>query len=398
MCDEACTQGRTGQQQDQEEIRAGERIDLKDVFLSSREFEFNDYSIDPLEIEEDPTGLLKGGVGSTIWDAAIVLAKYLERSDLLQLTKSKSSASSTPINILELGSGTGIVGLVAARILSTKGYHGSKVVLTDKDNVVPLLQRNVENNASEGIDIESRILDWEAVSGIKAKVIKPATATEDDEEGSTKSIAPSTRLSADVITEELASLATNSTVVTLDSTSSISTTSIAATPITSTTSTSTAPTPTVPATPINADSVTPTNTAMISPTKTNSVIPTDTAPTTSAGTTPAATLANDPTSTASTTTANVQDLLAIEWDTVILSDCIWVPSLYESLIGTINTLIKPGSKTQLVIAFEKRNFSEEMEFFALLGNTFRFKDVKPEDQDPNYQSEDIYLFVCQRRT
>ncbi|KAF9993898.1 hypothetical protein BGZ79_001368, partial [Entomortierella chlamydospora] len=57
MCDEACTQGRTGQQQDQEEIRAGERIDLKDVFLSSREFEFNDYSIDPLEIEEDPTGL-----------------------------------------------------------------------------------------------------------------------------------------------------------------------------------------------------------------------------------------------------------------------------------------------------------------------------------------------------
>ncbi|KAF9175876.1 Methyltransferase-like protein 21D [Mortierella sp. AD010] len=362
---------------------AGERIDLKDVFLSSREFEFNDYSIDPLEIEEDPTGLLKGGVGSTIWDAAIVLAKYLERSDLIQLTKSKSSASSTPINILELGSGTGIVGLAAARILSTKGYHGSKVVLTDKDNVLPLLQRNVENNASEGIDIESRVLDWEAVSGIKAKVIKPATATDDSEKDPTGSVEPS-----DVVTEELAPLTTNSTAVTcLDSTPTISATSTTTTSIKSTAPTSTTPILTAPATLINADSVTPTNTATISPTKATSVTLTDTTFETPAGTTPAP-----------TTTENVQDLLAIEWDIVILSDCIWVPSLYESLIGTINTLIKPGAKTQLVIAFEKRNFSEEMEFFALLGNTFRFRDVKPEDQDPNYQSEDIYLFVCQRRT
>ncbi|KAF9112656.1 Methyltransferase-like protein 21D [Mortierella sp. AM989] len=277
---------------------------MEQITLASREFEFNDYSVEPLEIDEDPSGLLRGGVGSTIWDAAIVLAKYLERTNLLELTTSPAvSGSSTPVKILELGSGTGIVGLVAARMLSTKGYQGSKVTLTDKDNVVPLLHRNIEKNASSGIDIESRVLDWEAVSGIKSKV-KPSDTTTDNVANEGNISGESTRSSKD----------------------------------------------------------------------------------------------NTTCKSTSTTIADVQDLLAVEWDLVILSDCIWVSALYGSLIGTINAIIKPGSKTRLVIAFEKRNFSEEMEFFALLGKTFRFRDIKPEEQDSNYQSEDIYLFVCQRRT
>ncbi|KAF9198780.1 Methyltransferase-like protein 21D [Haplosporangium sp. Z 27] len=278
---------------------------MEEITLASREFEFNDYSIEPLEIDEDPTGLLRGGVGSTIWDAAIVLSKYLECSDILKLTTSLATPGSPPLNILELGSGTGYVGLVAARILSTKGFQGSKVVLTDKDNVVPLLQRNVEKNASAGIDIKPRILDWETVSGIKAKVEISSTKTEED--GSSNS-AQSTKTQLNNNNETKSSTATSGTI------------------------------------------------------------------------------------------ADVQDLLSIEWDIVILSDCIWVPALYEPLIGTINALIKPESKTQLLISFEKRNFSEEMEFFALLGKTFRFRDIKPEEQDPNYQSEDIFLFLCQRRT
>ncbi|KAF8935214.1 putative methyltransferase-domain-containing protein [Dissophora ornata] len=252
---------------------------MENITLASREYEFNDVSIDPLEIDEDPSGLLRGGVGSTIWDAAIVLAKYLERaSDLLAST---STTGQQAINVLELGSGTGIVGLAVARMLSAKGMKGSKVVLTDKENVVPLLQRNVEKNASSGIDIEARVFDWEAVSGIKVNT------------------------PADVV----------------------------------------------------ADSATTTAAAV----------------------------------------PGFQDLLALEWDLVILSDAIWVPALYPPLISTINAIITPGNKTQLITAFEKRNFSEEMEFFAMLGKTFRFRDIKPEEQDSNYQSEDIYLFVCQRR-
>lgn len=53
---------------------------------------------------------LKGDVGHVVWDAAIVLAKYLETKAFL---KSNGLASK---NVLELGAGTGIVGLVAATL------------------------------------------------------------------------------------------------------------------------------------------------------------------------------------------------------------------------------------------------------------------------------------------
>ncbi|KAF9915027.1 Methyltransferase-like protein 21D [Lobosporangium transversale] len=246
---------------------------MEHITLASREYEFRNHTIKPLDIDEDPSGLLRGGVGSTIWDAAIVLAKYLEKSNLLSIASSSTSAtetprSSTPINVLELGAGTGIVGLAVARLLSAKGVE-ARVLLTDKENVVPLLSRNIQRNPSIGIDIQAQTLDWE----------------------------------------------------------------------------------------------------------------------------------EDESSSSSSNAQKIHALIDTNWDMVILSDCIWVPGLYKPLISTINALITPSaSKTQLVIAFEKRNFAEEMEFFAMLGKTFRFRDIKPEEQDADYQSEDIYLFVCQRRS
>ncbi|KAF9284913.1 Methyltransferase-like protein 21D [Mortierella alpina] len=266
------------------------------ITLASREHEFNDYSVSALEIDEDPSGQLRGGVGSTIWDAAIVLAKYLEKYDLLTSAAAQPSQS---LNILELGAGTGIVGLAAARILSSKSVKAS-VVLTDKENCMPLLQRNIEKNPSDGIDVKAHILDWEILSGIKAIITTPADT---NSESSSTVVASATAAEAE------------SEAISIGS---------------------------------------------------------------------------------STTTAS--DLLDKEWDLIILSDCIWVPALYPSLISSLNKIVQPNHKTQLLIAFEKRNFSEEMEFFAMLGKTFRFRDIKPEEQDPNYQSEDIYLFLCQRRT
>lgn len=217
------------------------------------------------------------------------MAKYLERS------KVAATLDSSTINVLELGSGTGIVGLAVARLLSTMNLK-ARVVLTDKENVVPLLQRNADKNKSKGINIETRVLDWEAVSGINVQ--DPVNAQ----------------------TEE--------------------------------------------ATPQPGASVS------------------NSAPTTS--------------SPIDSAVTDNQSILETEWDLVILSDCIWIPALYSPLIGTINTVVRTD-KTNLVLAFEKRNFSEEMEFFAMLGKTFRFRDIKPEEQDPNYQSDDIYLFTCQRR-
>ncbi|KAG0277372.1 Methyltransferase-like protein 21D [Linnemannia exigua] len=267
------------------------------IDLSSREYDFNKTAIEPLEIYEDPSGLLHGGVGSTVWDTAIVLAKYLEKSSVLsQVATASTSPQGSTLNILELGSGTGLVGLAIARMLSNAGLT-ARMVLTDKANVLPLLQRNMEKNPAKGIELEARVLDWEAVSGIKAK----ATEKTLDDSG--------------------------------DKTSSPESSS--ATGTESTTTTAAAP--------------------------------------------------------------NADDLVSTEWDIVILSDCIWFPALYAPLIGTLTQLLKPGSAAQLIVAFEKRNFSEEMEFFAALGKSFTFRDVKPEEQDPNYQSDDIFLFLCQRR-
>ncbi|KAF9146000.1 Methyltransferase-like protein 21D [Mortierella sp. GBA39] len=280
------------------------------VNLSSREYEFNNYSIEPLEIYEDPSGLLHGGVGSTVWDTAIVLSKYLEKSNILATSSATASRSKrTTLNILELGSGTGLVGLAVARMLSSTGQK-ARIVLTDKANVLPLLQRNMEKNPAEGVELEARVLDWEAVSGVKAKVVAKASGSEPDQSSSEETV-PATKSESTTTSEPSSS----------------------------------------------------------------------------------------PVATTTTESPDADDIVSTEWDLVILSDCIWFPALYGPLTGTLIRLLGPetASSSKLIVAFEKRNFSEEMEFFATLGKSFTFKDVKPEEQDSNYQSDDIFLFLCQRR-
>ncbi|XP_022287851.2 protein N-lysine methyltransferase METTL21D-like [Crassostrea virginica] len=91
------------------------------------------------EIETNKTDILKihqlevGDVGCVVWDAALVLSKYLETPDFDKggLLKGKK--------ILELGSGTGCVGIVAA-------YLGADVTITDLPDFVPLIKMNIEEN------------------------------------------------------------------------------------------------------------------------------------------------------------------------------------------------------------------------------------------------------------
>jgi hypothetical protein len=180
----------------------------------------------------------------------------------------------------------------------------ARIVLTDKANVLPLLQKNMEKNPATGIELEAQVLDWEAVSGIKAKV---------DEKGGSGSEGDKALVEESVPVME-------------------------------------------------TDALTPSSSSLTV-----------------------------------TTLPNANDILSTEWDLAILSDCIWFPALYAPLTGTLNRLLPLGSTSKLIVAFEKRNFSEEMELFATLGKSFTFRDVKPEEQDPNYQSDDIFLFLCQRR-
>ncbi|RMB98506.1 hypothetical protein DUI87_24720 [Hirundo rustica rustica] len=70
-----------------------------------------------------------GGVGCVVWDAALVLAKFLETGAFLLARR----------HVLELGAGTGAVGIMAATL-------GANVTVTDLEELQELLMVNIENN------------------------------------------------------------------------------------------------------------------------------------------------------------------------------------------------------------------------------------------------------------
>jgi hypothetical protein len=80
--------------------------------------------------------LLQGrGTGWSVWDGAVAAARHLE-----QLCCCGSLPAFDPPRALELGSGTGLAGLAAA--VAT----GLPTTLTDLQEVLPALQRNVDSN------------------------------------------------------------------------------------------------------------------------------------------------------------------------------------------------------------------------------------------------------------
>ncbi|KAJ1965813.1 Protein-lysine N-methyltransferase efm6 [Dipsacomyces acuminosporus] len=189
-----------------------------------------------LRVLQDTTGSARCGVGSTIWDAGLVLAKYLEHQTAL------GKLDLAGKTVLELGSGTGIVGLALAKI-----QPKAAVTLSDKQELLPLLQRNIELNDMQA-SVGALCIDWCAA---------------------------------------------------------------------------------------NSD-------------------------------------------------------LSIEPDVILVSDGIWAKELHKPLA---DTLAKLASKnTRVLLAYETRKFDEEAQFIALWSQHFRFHDIKPQDQDPAMQSEDIYIF------
>ncbi|CAB1100973.1 unnamed protein product [Ectocarpus sp. CCAP 1310/34] len=72
-------------------------------------------------------------VGSIVWDAEILLAHYLDQAYGSRLSG---------MRVLELGAGTGLAGLVAARL-------GASVILTDQSKLLPTLIANARANAQD---------------------------------------------------------------------------------------------------------------------------------------------------------------------------------------------------------------------------------------------------------
>ncbi|KAJ0966869.1 hypothetical protein J5N97_023786 [Dioscorea zingiberensis] len=91
-----------------------------------------------LSILQSPSSMSTPGVtGAVMWDSGVVLGKFLEHavdSGKLVLKEKK---------VVELGSGCGLVGCIAALL-------GGDVILTDLPDRLKLLRRNVESNLLDG--------------------------------------------------------------------------------------------------------------------------------------------------------------------------------------------------------------------------------------------------------
>nr|XP_022904217.1 protein-lysine methyltransferase METTL21D-like isoform X1 [Onthophagus taurus] len=92
-----------------------------------------EYDIESINVTLTFHQKLEGEVSCVVWDAAIVLAKYLE----VMYQRNKEFLKEK--FVLELGSGLGCAGLVAACL-------GAEVVLSDLPEAIPLLQYNVDEN------------------------------------------------------------------------------------------------------------------------------------------------------------------------------------------------------------------------------------------------------------
>ena len=78
----------------------------------------------------------EGETGFRVWDAGIVLAKYLDNKYSIPL---EGETKSKRLNVLELGAGSGIAGFGAA-------FGGHHVWLTDKEVITARTTKNIELN------------------------------------------------------------------------------------------------------------------------------------------------------------------------------------------------------------------------------------------------------------
>nr|DAD48835.1 TPA_asm: hypothetical protein HUJ06_018772 [Nelumbo nucifera] len=118
-----------------------------------------------LQFSQDPNSK---HLGTTVWDASMVLVKFLEKN----CRKGKFCPSKLKgKRVIELGAGCGVAGFGMALL-------GCDVVSTDQIEVLPLLMRNVERNTSRIMQtnadsasfgsIQVAELDWGNQGHIKA--------------------------------------------------------------------------------------------------------------------------------------------------------------------------------------------------------------------------------------
>ena len=111
------------------------------------------------EIHIHEPALTEDNLGLKTWASSYVLArKWHELRDTILFSPQKQDSESPPDLLLELGAGTGLVGIAAAAVL------GVDVLLTDLPGIVTNLARNADVNADNisfrGGSIAVAVLDW----------------------------------------------------------------------------------------------------------------------------------------------------------------------------------------------------------------------------------------------
>jgi D-xylulose reductase len=134
----------------QASARLSERSGRTAMGALSREFRIPSTS-DPFVLRIHEPALTGDDLGLKTWAASYMLAKRLHMFDLV-----RPRAGNAP-QILELGSGTGLVGLAMAAL-------GADVVLTDLPSIHENLARNAKDNSSliiqNGGSTRTGTLDW----------------------------------------------------------------------------------------------------------------------------------------------------------------------------------------------------------------------------------------------
>ncbi len=112
--------------------------------FSYRQWDFSNELISPVKVQQFPNA--QYGLGSTVWDAALVLCSFLE-------SERGRAVVGSSCRCLELGSGTGIVSIVAATLDSTRMCTAS-----DLGDCVALISRNIELNGT--VNCTAVEVDW----------------------------------------------------------------------------------------------------------------------------------------------------------------------------------------------------------------------------------------------
>ncbi|CCK71612.1 putative protein-lysine N-methyltransferase KNAG_0H01980 [Huiozyma naganishii CBS 8797] len=117
-----------------------------------------------LQIHEDGG---ESGCGGKVWVAGELLCDYIvEKSDEDDLLANWDTSKVQKFrNIIELGSGTGLVGLCVALLEKQFFHKGIKVTITDIDQLVPLMQKNIELNCVNTEMIAEELWWGEPLSG-----------------------------------------------------------------------------------------------------------------------------------------------------------------------------------------------------------------------------------------